>query len=102
MSTSPTRHPHLDLKGKKATLYIVHLIIFCISIEDSICWKLLSCGIFFKYYSKCFVHRAFKCNKIAVHFKSTLDVLFMVLYKYINCAADKTIDGSHTVRTDCN
>ena len=27
---------------------------------------------------------------------------FVVLYKYLNCAADKTIDGGHTASTDYN
>ena len=48
------------------------------------------------------VNGVYKCNKSAVHFKFTLDKIFVVLYKYLNCAADKTIDGGHTASTDCN
>ena len=48
------------------------------------------------------VNGIFKCNKLAVHFKLTLDMTFVVLNKYLNCAADKTIDGDHTASTDCN
>ena len=48
-----------------------------------------------------FVHGVFKCNKLAVYFKLNLDI-FVVLYKYLNCAADKTIDGGHTASTDSN
>ena len=29
-------------------------------------------------------------------------MIFAVLYKYINCTADKTIDEGHTAITDCN
>ena len=29
-------------------------------------------------------------------------MIFVVLYKYLNCAADKTIDGGHTASTDYN
>ena len=29
-------------------------------------------------------------------------MIFVVLYKYLNSAADKTVDGSHSARTDCN
>ena len=48
------------------------------------------------------VNEAFKYKKLAVHFKLTLDMIFVVLYKYLNCAADKTIDGGHTASTDYN
>ena len=36
-------------------------------------------------------------------FKLTLDMIFVVLYKYLNCSADKTvtIDAGHTASTDC-
>ena len=44
----------------------------------------------------------FKCNKLAVHFKLNLDMMFSVLYKHLNCDADKTIDGGNTASTDCN
>ena len=42
-----------------------------------------------------------KCNRLAVHFRLTVDI-FVVLYKYLNCAADKVIDAGHTAITDCN
>ena len=29
-------------------------------------------------------------------------MIYVVLYKYLNCATDKTIDGGHTASTDCN
>ena len=29
-------------------------------------------------------------------------MIFVVLHKYLNCAADKTIDTAHTASTDCN
>ena len=29
-------------------------------------------------------------------------MIFAVLYKELNCAADKTIDTGHTTSTDCN
>ena len=29
-------------------------------------------------------------------------MIFAVLYKYLNCAVDKTIDTSHTISTDSN
>ena len=29
-------------------------------------------------------------------------MLFVVLYKYLNCAADKAIDAGHAGITDCN
>ena len=32
------------------------------------------------------VNGLFKCNKLAVHFKLTLDMIFVVLYKYLNRA----------------
>ena len=47
-----------------------------------------------------YVHGVFKYNKLAVYLKLTLDV-FVVLYKYLNCAADKAIDGGHTTSTGC-
>ena len=43
----------------------------------------------------------FKCDKLTVHFKLTLDMIFLVLYEYLNCAADKTIDGGPTASTNC-
>ena len=54
---------------------------------------LLSCGS---------LNGVFKCNKLAVHFKLTLDMIFAVLCKQLNCIADKTIDARHTASTDCN
>ena len=45
------------------------------------------------------VNGVFKGNKLAIHFKLTQDI-FVVLYKYLTCAADKTTDGGHS--TDCN
>ena len=48
------------------------------------------------------VNEVFKYNKLAVHFKLTLGMIFVVLCKYSNCAADKTIDKCHTASTDCN
>ena len=50
---------------------------------------LLSCGVF-------------KCNKLSVQLKSTLGMMFEVLYKFLNCAADKTNDAGQTAITDCN
>ena len=29
-------------------------------------------------------------------------MIFVVLYKWLNCAADETIDTGHTASTDCN
>ena len=43
-----------------------------------------------------------KCDRLAVHFGLTLDMIFVVLYKYLNCAADKAIDAGHTAISDCN
>ena len=63
---------------------------------------LLYCGNFFKYYSVFWVNGVYKCNKLSVHFKLTLDMVFVVLYRYFSCAADKTIDTGYTASTDCN
>ena len=41
-------------------------------------------------------------HKLEVHFKLTLEMIFVVLYKYLNCAADKTIEGGHTASNDWN
>ena len=38
------------------------------------------------------VNRVFKCNKLVVHSKLTLEMVLVVLYNYLNCAVDKTID----------
>ena len=43
----------------------------------------------------------FKRNKLAVDFKLTRDLIFVVLYKYLNFAADKTNHVGHTAGTDC-
>ena len=29
-------------------------------------------------------------------------MIFVVLYKYLNCAVDIAIDTGHTISTDCN
>ena len=29
-------------------------------------------------------------------------MIFVILYKYLNCAADETSDTGHTAITDCN
>ena len=31
----------------------------------------------------------------------TLDMIIIVLYKQLNCVADKTIDTSHTASSEC-
>ena len=59
-------------------------------------------GNFFRYESVFCVHGVFKCNKLAVYFKLTLDMISVVLYKYLNCTAEKTIGECHTASTDCN
>ena len=41
-------------------------------------------------------------HKLEVHFKLTLEMMFVVLYKYLNCVADKTIEGGHTASNDWN
>ena len=48
------------------------------------------------------VNGVLKCNKLAVNFKLTLGKIFVVLYKYLNCAGDKNTDGGHVASTDCN
>ena len=48
------------------------------------------------------VNRVFKCDKLAVRFKFTLGI-FVVLYKYLDCAVDKTGSGCNTnYWGDCN
>ena len=42
------------------------------------------------------VHEVFKWNKLAVPFKLTLGMITVVLCKYLNCAAEKTIVEGHT------
>ena len=37
-----------------------------------------------------------------MHFKLSLDMIFVLLCKYLKCAADKTTDAGHTASTDCN
>ena len=59
---------------------------------------LLSCRSFFQNQSICWKNRIFKCNKFAV----SLCMIFAVLYKYLNCDVDKTIDSGHATSTDCN
>ena len=49
-----------------------------------------------------FVSGVIKWNKLALYFKLTLHVIFVVLYKYLNFAADRTIDACHTASTDYN
>ena len=41
-------------------------------------------------------------HRLAVHFKLTWDMIFVVLYKYLNCATDRTVEGGHTASNDCN
>ena len=107
-NTSSTPLP----EGKKTVLYILRT-----TTETSISCKfndkifnlfkhqikitvvLLSCGSFFKNWSAFWVYGVFKCNKLAAHFKLTLDLICVVLYKYLNCTADKTIDAGETART---
>ena len=48
------------------------------------------------------VNGVFKCNKLAVLFKLTPAMISVVLYKYLNYAAGKTIDAGHTASADCN
>ena len=40
-------------------------------------------------------------HKLAVYLKLTLDMISVVLYKYLNCVADKTIEAGHAASTDC-
>ena len=64
---------------------------------------LLFCGNFFQFLSGIFwVNGVFKCNKLTVHFKLTLGMVFVILYKHLHCTADKAIDTNHTTTTDCN
>ena len=48
------------------------------------------------------VNGVFRCNNLVVQFKLTLDMMPVVLYKYLSCAPDKTIDAGHTTSGDCN
>ena len=41
-------------------------------------------------------------NAIGQSNKLTLYLMLVVLYKQLNCAANKTIDACHTASTDCN
>ena len=43
-----------------------------------------------------------KYNRLVIRFRLTLDMIFVVLYKYLNFAADIAIDAGHTAITDCN
>ena len=54
------------------------------------------CGSYFQYCSCFWVNGVFKCNKLAVFLKLTLEMVLVVLYKYLNCAADETIDTYYT------
>ena len=63
---------------------------------------LLFCRGFSLYYSVFWVNEIFKWNKLPVHFKLILGMIFVVLYKYLNCAVDKTIDNDHTTNIYCN
>ena len=49
-----------------------------------------------------YINGVLKCNRLAVHFRLTLDMIFVVLYKFLNCAVDKAIDAGHTAITNCN
>ena len=60
------------------------------------------CGSSFQYLSVFWINRVFKCSKLAVHFKLILSMTFAVLYKYLNCALDKTIDTCHATSADCD
>ena len=73
----------------------------CFKHKINITVVLLSFGSFFNYLSVLCVNVVFKYNILAVYFKLTLDMIFAVLYKYLNCTADKTIDGCYTASTDC-
>ena len=48
------------------------------------------------------INIVFKCNKLAAHFKSTLDMIFVVSYKELNWVPDKTFNAGHTASTNCN
>ena len=39
----------------------------------------------------------FKCSKLAVLFKLTLGMLFVVLYRYLNCAVNWTMKAQRNV-----
>ena len=43
-----------------------------------------------------------KANKLAFYFKLTPGITFVVLYKYLNSAVDKTIDTGHIANSGCN
>ena len=43
-----------------------------------------------------------RCHKWAGHFNLTIDMMFVGLYKCLNCATDKTIDVGHTADTECD
>ena len=45
------------------------------------------------------VNGLLKCNRLAVHFKLTLGMIFVVLYKYLNCVTYNAIDAGHTAIT---
>ena len=56
---------------------------------------LLFCESSFQYYSVFWVNEVFKCNKLAVPSKLTLDMRAAVLYNCLNLAVDKTIHTGH-------
>ena len=98
---------------KKRVQYIVHIITLCTSTETSICKKFKDkifnlfeapnqyncCAtVLWKFFEvlTCVLGKIIKCNKLAVHFKLPLDMIFVGLYKYLNFAADKTFDAGHS------
>ena len=70
-----------------------------LSIKSLTCFKhqinitvvLLSCGSFFKYWSVFWMNGVLKCSTLTVHLEVTLGMIFVVLYKYLNCTADKLL-----------
>ena len=57
------------------------------------------CGsyyLLFQYLSCFWVNVVFKCNKLAVHFKLNLEMVLVVLCKYLNCAVDESFDTGYT------
>ena len=61
---------------------------------------LMFCRGFFQYYSVFWVNGVFKWNKLPVYFKLILGMIFVVLYKHLNCAVDKIFDTGHTTKTN--
>ena len=116
-------HQHLintSIWSKKVVLHILNLIFLCISEETFMYWKFIDktfsllytpnenncCATvldkFLPALSVFWVNGVFKCNKLAANFKLTLGMIFVVLYKYLNCAFNKTIDTGHATSTDYN